>query len=235
MILCFLHFPGSVALHFLHPDFPSRHFQGLLFLRTAAPAPQVVPACTTSMTSAPPFRLRGCRNSKVVTQKEKRFPSGCVVFSILTTTPRRRRMNVEEDEVVLEILWETSLSDSILWQFPNVVLLTGSWICLSVGKSPQPAASPPWETETSQRHYKRGPQHSAVMAQGRAVTAPRFLLALLTRILISCPPLFSELLLTSKACCTANWWEIKPFSVLLAVVVGEDPIIKPYVARWPMP
>lgn len=84
----------------------------LFFFRTPAPAPQVVPVCTRLMTSAPPVCICGCKNSKVVTQNEKCFPSGYVVFSILTTTPQRRRMNVEEEEVVLEILCETSFD----WQ-----------------------------------------------------------------------------------------------------------------------
>lgn len=86
--------------------------RSLFFLRTPTPAPQVVPVCTRLMTSTPPVCICGCKNSKVVTQNEKCFPSGYVVFSVLTTTPQRRRMNVEEEEVVLEILCETSFD----WQ-----------------------------------------------------------------------------------------------------------------------
>lgn len=99
-------------------DFPRIHFLGASFsLRIPTPAPQVVPVCTRLMTSAPPVCIFGCKNSKVVTQNEKCFPSGYVVFSILTTTPQRRRMSVEEEEVVLEILcknfsWVTAFCDS---------------------------------------------------------------------------------------------------------------------------
>lgn len=90
-----------------NPDIPR-----ILFLRIPSPAPQVVPVRTRLMTSAPPVCIFGCKNSKVVTQNEKCFPSGYVVFSILTTTPQRRRMSVEEEEVVLEILCKISFE----WQ-----------------------------------------------------------------------------------------------------------------------
>lgn len=58
-----------------NPDIPR-----ILFLRIPSPAPQVVPVRTRLMTSAPPVCIFGCKNSKVVTQNEKCFPSGYVVF-----------------------------------------------------------------------------------------------------------------------------------------------------------
>lgn len=55
------------------------------------------------------------------------------------------------------------LTDSILWQLPKAVLFTGSWTGLSLGKSPpQPAASPPWDTETLQRNDKRHTWHTSL-------------------------------------------------------------------------
>lgn len=94
-------------------DFPRRHFPGAsFFLRIPTLAPQVVLVRTRLMTSAPPVCIFGCKNSKVVTQNEKCFPSGFIVFSVLTTTPQRRQMSDEEEEVVLEILCKTSFE----WQ-----------------------------------------------------------------------------------------------------------------------
>lgn len=126
---------------------------GSLFLfRTPSPAPQVVPVCTRLMTWTPPVCICGCKNSKVVTQNEKCLPSGYVVLSILTTTPQRRRMNVEEEEVVLEILCETSFDWQHSVTVPKSGAFTSSWIHLSFGKSPpQPAASPPWDSVKKQQ------------------------------------------------------------------------------------
>lgn len=131
-------------------------WEPLVSLRNPAPAPQVVPVCTRLMTSTPPVCICGCKNSKVVTQSEKCFPSGYVVFSILTTTPQSGRMHVEEEEVVLEVLCKTSFD----WQHSVTVPKT-SQIHLSFGKSPpQPAASPRRDTETLYTNNKSSTWHT---------------------------------------------------------------------------
>lgn len=149
-----------------NPDFPSR---SLLFLRVPTPAPQVVPVRTRLMTSAPPVCIFGCKNSKEVIQNEKCFPSGYVVFSILTTTPQRRRMSVEEEEVVLEILCETSFEwqhsvtvpeSSALYWLPNSLIfwqISSPSCCLSsldIGEKPTKGKGntwhvPPWHGDTN--------------------------------------------------------------------------------------
>lgn len=201
----------------------------LFFPGTAALAPQVVPVGTSLMTSAPPVCICGCKNSKVVTQKEKCFPSGYVVFSILTATPRRRRMSVEEEEVVLEILWETSLD----WQRSVTApeSSASNWLLNLLIfwqiSSPACCLSSPGYWAIVKRQQKKLPM-DAGMAQGvgwrqgwrqlsaeplaaeRWLQQPALILALVTRILIVCPWLFSELLLTFKTYCMANWWKIKP-------------------------
>lgn len=199
----------------------------LLFLRTPASAPQVVPVCTRLMTSTPPVCVCGCKNSKVVTQNEKCFPSGYGVFSILTATPQRRRMNEEEEEeVVLEILCETSfdwqrsvtvpqssacywlLNSLIFWQIfsPACCLPSlGYWGIVKNQQKKHLRATP-----TAQGHGVNAAQESVLStwACSRA-TAPAAC-RVIFRILIICPWLFSELLLTFKTYCMANWWKIKP-------------------------
>lgn len=157
-------------------DFPRRHFPGAsFFLRIPTSAPQVVPVRTRLMTSAPPVCIFGCKNSKVVTQNEKCFPSGYVVFSILTTTPQRRRMSVEEEEVVLEILcgtsfeWQHSVtvaeSSAFHW-LPNSLIfwqISSPSCCLSslgywgkTNKRKRFGTSPPWHGGT---HFGPGDQN----------------------------------------------------------------------------
>lgn len=200
----------------------------LFLLRTPTLAPQVVPVCTRLMKGTPPVCFCGCKNSKVVTQNEKCLPSGYIVLSILTTTPQRRRMNVEEEEVVLEILCETSFD----WQHSVTVPKSSAfyWLLSSlIFRQISSPASPPWDTETLQRNNKRNTRQGAPVAPGGGMnaawgsglswwagdgaTAPaavRVILAPVARILIMCPWLRPELLLTFKTYCMANWWKIKP-------------------------
>ena len=141
----------------------------------------------------------------------------------------RRWMNVEEEEVVLEILCETSfdwqhsvtvpkssafywlLNSLIFWQisFPACCLSSlGYWDIVKSQQKKYPAQYP-----MAQEYGMNAAQESvrSTWACSR-VTAPaafRVILAPVTRILIMCPWLFSELLLTFKTYCMANWWKIK--------------------------
>lgn len=159
-------------LHCLQSWLPQKTLSGsLLFLRISTLAPQVIPVRIRLMTSNPPVCIFGCKNGKVVTQNEKCFPSGYVVFSILTTTPQRRRMSMEEEEVVLEILCKTSFewqhsvtvpessafywlpNSLIFWQISSPSCCLFSLGCWGMVKNQQkekgtPGTFPPWHGDT---------------------------------------------------------------------------------------
>lgn len=163
-------------LHCLQSWLPQKTLpRSLLFLRIPTPAPQVVPVRTRLMTSAPPVCILVCKNSKEVIQNEKCFPSGYVVFSRLTTTPQRRRVSVEEEEVVLEILCETSFEwqhsvtvpeNSAFYWLPNSLMfwqISSPSCCLS-------SLGYWWKTNKRKReHLARSP-----VARGHKRSSSRF-------------------------------------------------------------
>lgn len=173
-----------------------------------------------------PFHLcvsEGAKNRKAVTHNEKLFPSGSAVFNRSATTHQTRRMEVAEGRLFGGFLRETYFD----WRLSVVVTkisafywLPNSHIFFQLA-STQPAAvaDPAWDTETlGKKHTKTAKRNRAerqVSSKSackavKASAAFRISLARVTRILIMCPWLFSELLLTFKTYCMANWWKIKP-------------------------
>lgn len=206
-------------LHCLQSWLPQKTLlpRSLLFLRIPTPAPQVVPVRTRLMTSAPPVCIFGCKNSKEVIQNEKCFLSGYVVFSILTTTPQRRWMSVEEEEVVLEILCETSFEwqhsvtvpeSSAFYWLPNFLIfwqISSPSCCLSsldIGEKPTKGKGNTWHILPVARGHECS--SSQFSADGLLQPSWKDILAPVTRILVLCPQLFSELLLTFKTHCNGK-------------------------------